>query len=230
MQRRSVPFIALCTTLAPAFLSTALARQAPAPPAPKPATMPAMAMPATPAAKTPPTKAQKIADAMRAAPPTISRHATIMDWPADMANGKPTQLRAGTNGWVCYPSMPADAGIPAGESPMCLDKEWQAWTEGLMTNTEPKITGTGIAYMLMGDAGASNLDPHAMAPTPTNQWVVTPPHVMIVYPDLKMLDAFPTDPATGGPWVMWKGTPYAHLMVPTSTAKAPTMPAPAAAK
>jgi hypothetical protein len=29
-----------------------------------------------------------------------------------------------------------------------------------------------------------------------------------------MLDAFPTDPDSGGPYVMWKGTPYAHLMVP----------------
>jgi hypothetical protein len=31
-----------------------------------------------------------------------------------------------------------------------------------------------------------------------------------------MLDAFPTDPKSGGPWVMWKGTPYAHLMVPVA--------------
>ena len=28
------------------------------------------------------------------------------------------------------------------------------------------------------------------------------------------LDAFPTDPQAGGPYVMWKGTPYAHIMVP----------------
>ena len=24
----------------------------------------------------------------------------------------------------------------------------------------------------------------------------------------------PTDPNRGGPYVMWKGTPYAHIMVP----------------
>ena len=24
------------------------------------------------------------------------------------------------------------------------------------------------------------------------------------------------DPKSGGPWVMWKGTPYAHLMVRVS--------------
>ena len=30
----------------------------------------------------------------------------------------------------------------------------------------------------------------------------------------ELLEAFPTDPDNGGPYVMWKGTPYAHLMVP----------------
>jgi hypothetical protein len=29
-----------------------------------------------------------------------------------------------------------------------------------------------------------------------------------------LLDAYPTDQQNGGPYVMWKGTPYAHLMVP----------------
>jgi hypothetical protein len=27
----------------------------------------------------------------------------------------------------------------------------------------------------------------------------------------------PTDWTKGGPWVMWKGTPYAHIMVPTTS-------------
>src|SRR6185436_20680422 len=48
------------------------------------------------------TDMQKIADAMTAAPSGIAKNATIMDWP-DMPKGKPRQLRAGTNGWVCYP-------------------------------------------------------------------------------------------------------------------------------
>jgi hypothetical protein len=29
-----------------------------------------------------------------------------------------------------------------------------------------------------------------------------------------MLASLPTDPNNGGPWVMWKGTKYAHIMVP----------------
>ncbi len=87
------------------------------------------------------------------------------------------------------------------------------------------MTGTGIAYMLKGDAGSSNTDPFATGPAPGNDWVVAPPHVMVLYEDLKMLDAFPTDPKVGGPWVMWKGTPYAHLMVPTSVSQGVKMAA-----
>ena len=46
---------------------------------------------------------------------------------------------------------------------------------------------------------------------------------MILATDVAQLDAYPTDWTKGGPWVMWKGTPYAHLMVPTTAmAKAAT--------
>ena len=85
-------------------------------------------------------------------------------------------------------------------APMCLDKEWQKWAEAWMNKSQPKITSTGIAYMLRGDNGASNTDPFATKPTADNQWVVTPAHIMVLYADPKMLDAYPTDPKSGGPW------------------------------
>jgi len=37
---------------------------------------------------------------------------------------------------------------------------------------------------------------------------------MVVVPDPKQLDSYPSDPRGNGPFVMFKGTPYAHLMVP----------------
>ncbi len=37
---------------------------------------------------------------------------------------------------------------------------------------------------------------------------------MILVPDPALLDGISTDPWNGGPYVMWKGTPYAHIMVP----------------
>ena len=166
---------------------------------------------------------EKIADAMSAAPAAIAKHATIMDWPAT-PEGTPRQLRAGTNGWVCFPNSPSEFGGASIEDPMCLDKEWQGWADAWMKKTTPSVGATGIAYMLKGDKGASNSDPFATGPTKDNNWVVSPAHIMVLYQDLKMLDAFPTDPKSGGPWVMWKGTPYAHLMVPVSGTKVAKMP------
>jgi hypothetical protein len=161
----------------------------------------------------PKTDAQKIALAVSAGPAEITRNATIIDM-TDMSSKEHKQLRAGTNGWVCYAMV---------RQPMCLDKEWQKWAEAWMGKTTPQITNTGIAYMLAGDTGASNTDPYATAPTADNQWVVSPAHIMVLYRDSPMLEAFPTDPKNGGPWVMWKGTPYAHVMVPVSPTKGATM-------
>ena len=68
--------------------------------------------------------------------------------------------------------------------------------------------------MLAGDAGASNIDPYAEGPTEDNDWVVEGAHLMLLVPDNSALEGLSTDPENGGPYVMWKGTPYAHIMVP----------------
>ena len=170
-----------------------------------------------PAGPAPGTPEWKIANAMSAAPPAIADAATIMDWPADSA-GQPTQLRAGTNGWTCFPTTPAAAGA-AGDDPMCLDAAAMNWANAWMSRTPPKLDKPGFAYMLMGDKGASNSDPFATGPTPDNQWVQSGPHVMVMPVNPKDLDNLPTDPANGGPFVMWKGTPWAHVMFPVTPAK-----------
>ena len=161
---------------------------------------------AKPAAMKPMSDQEIIKRASSAAPSDISAGAAIVDHGAD---GKPRQLRAGTNGWVCM----------AHPETMCLDKQWQEWADAWMNKRAPKITAVGIGYMLQGDAGASNTDPFATGPTATNQWVVSPAHIMVLTPDVKQLDALPTASNNGGPWVMWKGTPYAHIMVPTAPMK-----------
>src|SRR5215475_2040546 len=149
--------------------------------------------------------AAAIAKAVSAAPPEIAKHATVM---AAGADGQMKQLRAGTNGWMCM--------VAAG-NPMCLDKEWQAWGDAWMNKKDPpQPKAVGVAYMLKGDTGASNTEPYATKQTADNQWIVSPAHVMILVTDPSQLDAFPTDPKAGGPWVMWKGTKYAHIMVPTA--------------
>jgi hypothetical protein len=37
-------------------------------------------------------------------------------------------------------------------------------------------------------------------------------------PDLKSLHGISTDPRNGGPYVMYPGTPYAHIMTPITSA------------
>jgi len=99
----------------------------------------------------------KIRNAMSAAPDSVASAAAIMDWPAT-AGGKPTQLRAGTNGWVCFPASPNPTGA-VGQDPMCLDAEFQKWAGAWMTKKSPKLAAVGVAYMLQGDRGASITDP-----------------------------------------------------------------------
>src|SRR5712664_2649138 len=161
-----------------------------------------------------------IAKAMSAAPPDVAKHATIMGTGAD---GKMKELRAGTNGWMCMLDLAGDA--------MCLDKEWQAWGDAWMNKKDPpKPKAVSVAYMLKGDKGASNTDPYATKSTADNQWVVSGPHIMILPTDAGQLDAYPTDWTKGGPWVMWKGTKYAHIMVPTTAMSKAAAPAKGAAK
>ncbi len=142
-----------------------------------------------------------VAMALSAAPADIAAHAAVVEMGE---GGTMKEIRPGTNGWVCM----------AHPEVMCLDKQWQEWGAAWMAKRAPKMTGMGVGYMLRGDQGASNIDPFATAPTADNEWVVSPPHIMIVTPDLKQLDSLPTDPKSGGPWVMFKSTPYAHIMVP----------------
>lgn len=149
--------------------------------------------------------------ATSAAPADIGAKATVVDHGTD---GKARTVRQGSNNWVCM----------AHPEVMCLDKNWQDWADAWINKRAPKSSGIGIAYMLQGDKGASNTDPHATAPSATNQWVETPAHIMVLSSDTKLLESMPTDPHGGGPWVMWKGTPYAHIMVPT----VPMPPRPAA--
>ena len=100
----------------------------------------------------------------------------------------------------------------------------------LLDVLEDKPETVGVAYMLKGDKGASNTDPYATKPTADNQWVVSGPHIMLLPTDASQLDTYPTDWTKGGPWVMWKGTPYAHIMVPTTSMAKSASKAPAEKK
>jgi hypothetical protein len=158
------------------------------------------------------TKAEKIANAVAAAPSSISAKATILDWPA-REGAAPEVLRPGTNGWSCFPDYPDTKG----NDPMCLDQEWLDFFQAYMNKRAPQVTKVGVGYMQAPGGGwGSNSDPYAMKESPDNHWGHHAPHMMIVVPDVKALAGISTDPMNGGPYVMWAGTPYAHIMAPTS--------------
>jgi hypothetical protein len=147
-------------------------------------------------------KADAIEEALSAAWPGMTEGATVVDWEGNV-------LKEGTNGYTCMPSPPDLTGT----SPMCMDSEWMKWADAWANKKDYAPEKLGISYMLAGDEGASNIDPYAKGPTDDNEWIREGAHLMILAP-AELLDAFPTDPNNGGPYVMWKGTPYAHLMVP----------------
>lgn len=149
-----------------------------------------------------PDKNALIHDALSATTPEIAMGATVVDWEQNV-------LKEGDNGWTCFPTPPQFE-----KAPMCLDGEWMKWASAWMNKQPVNIDGLGIAYMLAGDSGASNSDPFAEGVT--DDWVVGGPHLMIMTPNNAGLDMITTDPESGGPWVMWAGTPYAHIMVPVA--------------
>lgn len=151
----------------------------------------------------------KIANAESAGPEEIVEEATILDWPAS-EGGEMVTLRAGTNDYSC---LPDDPNTP-GNDPMCLDEQWMKWVTAWVSKTEPQIEGVGFGYMFQGGDAASLTDPHATTPPEGQEWAHAGPHLMVITPDASQLASLPTDPATGGPWVMWPGTPYVHIMVP----------------
>jgi len=148
-------------------------------------------------------KQAKIARASEAAPESISKNATIVD-----TDG--TVLRSGSNGWHCHPIM-----APGSEHPMCNNDVWMRFMTAYANKADFKTDRVGISYMLAGDDPTNNADPFDDGKRdPGEVWVTEGPHLMIVVPDAKMLEGISDDPKNGGPYVMFKGTSYAHIMVP----------------
>jgi hypothetical protein len=143
-----------------------------------------------------------VASAMSAGPGSLAKNATIKNWDG-------TVLRQGTNGWTCLPDIPDNGGT----DPWCVDGSWVNLLDALTNGKEPTYDKLGIAYMLAGDAPISNITPGGKKED--GDWVEgLKAHLMLLVPDHSMFDNVSTDPTNGGPWIMWPGTPYAHVMVP----------------
>lgn len=148
-----------------------------------------------------------IAAALSAAPSQVAETAEVRDLEGIV-------LREGEGAYTCFPPPEGFAG------PMCMDEPFLGWMDALMKGeTPPETARIGLSYMLAGDSlggGASNIDPAAKTPAADNDWVVEGPHVMVIVPDPALLEGLPTEPVEDGPYVMWAGTPYVHIMMPVA--------------
>ncbi len=149
-----------------------------------------------------------IAHARSAAPPSIGANATVVI--------KGEVVAKGSNGWTCMPEVMAGDG-----SAVCIDATWGEMMAAFGAKAVFTPSGIGISYMLQGDAvggGVSNSDPYHKDPRHADDYTETGPHLMIIAPK-KMLKGMTDDPASGGPYVMWKDTDYAHIMIPVDRSK-----------
>ena len=147
-----------------------------------------------------------------AAPAFIGDHATVIG-----ASGK--VLREGTNGWRCEPFMPMPMGgfkDPHESAAACSDKNAVAWANAYKSNTKPELEGDGWIWMLHGDLGVDNFKPYTDGQKDAGHkhFIESGAHLMLMPKNPSSMDGQSTDYTTGAPYVMFKGTPYVHLMVP----------------
>lgn len=151
-------------------------------------------------------KDQLIKLARSAAPASVSKDATIMIPGED---GKMVEAVKGTNGFTCFPDIDGQK-VP---DPICGDEAAMQWANDLMDGA-PKPTNTvpGIAYMAKGGWHWEKDGKILMKNEPGAKTLTEPAHWMVFWP-VEKKSGLPTLPTAFGAYIMWEGTPYAHLMI-----------------
>ena len=144
--------------------------------------------------------------ALSAAPARISKDAGVMIYGAD---GKLTEAKKGTNGFTCIPTV---MNLPVPD-PICMDAASNQWMTDVMNNApKPSNTVPGIAYMARGGSHFEKNGKVVMAGEGAKV-VKEPPHWMVMWPFDPAASQLPTVPNPSGVYIMFEGSPYAHLMI-----------------
>jgi hypothetical protein len=161
---------------------------------------------ARPAGQSAATETEFIKAAEEGAPEWISTKAAIARLEP---SGKTSTVRPGGNGFTCT-LMPDES-----HAPYCGDRRGFQWIVAAMSHKPaPPAGGTGIAYMAKG--GLHYETPEGkivMEPSAQTKSVREPPHWMLLTPLDAAATGIPTRPNAGGTYIMFAGTPYAHLMI-----------------
>ena len=162
-----------------------------------------------------------------AAPSFIASDCTVVDMDG-------TVLREGTNGWTAMPGNPRGMSDPENgwkdpheAMPMVADAEGMKWAMAYMGVTKPQLDRDGWMDMLHGDMGEDNsvgmrmsIDGDGQIEIKTKetaeegQWIVSGSHLMLMPKDPASLKGLTTDFNSGGPYIMFQGTGYDHVMIP----------------
>ena len=143
-------------------------------------------------------------------------------------------LREGSNGWTAMPGNPRGMSNPEigwkdphEAMPMVTDAQGMKWAMAYMAGTKPELDHDGWMYMLHGDMGEDNsvgmrmsvnndgkIDIKTKETAAEGQWIVSGPHIMLMPKDPSSLSGLTTDFNSGGPYIMFEGTGYDHVMIP----------------
>ena len=186
-------------------------------------------------------QAATIADAVQAAPPSVTDTASIYGWTAE---GELVLARYGSGSYVCIGS--GSFSVRVGKpplpypDPMCLDPNAWAFIQALWSAKnpakpeQPYPTEPGLIWMLAGmnvsktavDIGAASVSV-AQDSAVQESVVQMTPHVMILPLPFNekaagMATAYTLDDPLAG-WIMAAGKPHEHLMVHFSGTDVNTM-------
>jgi len=92
------------------------------------------------------TDAEKVADALRAAPNFITDGATIVDYPASKG-GEFRVLRQGSSEWTCLPGPTPGSKH---DDPGCFDKVFFQFVKDVLAGRPQHLERLGVAYMYTG--------------------------------------------------------------------------------
>lgn len=146
--------------------------------------------------------------AQSAAPARISKDASVM-LPGE--DGKLVEVKKGTNGFTCIPTVNNRPGEP---DPMCFDAAVGQWVDALVNKKEkPGNSVPGISYMARGGFHWEKDGKILMDEAPGATLVKEPPHWMLMWPFDSKEAKLPTLPNPSGVYIMFDGSPFAHLMV-----------------
>jgi len=137
----------------------------------------------------PVTDAEKVADALRAAPKFITDGATIVDFPANKG-GEFRVLRQGSTEWTCLPGPTPGSKH---DDPGCFDKVFFQFVKDVLAGRPPHVERLGVAYMYTG---------HTVPGAGGGEFRVGA-HIMLVSPHPEDLQSFTR--------YGWNGTYIIHL-------------------